>query len=278
MNSNPTTIKIVYDFDKTLSRLTSQDYGLFKPLNLENSFVWQKTFNFTKEQGAEISLMSMYVTIEMFRKAGIKFTRTIFEDLGKKIDFHKGVEEWFDHINNFARENNIVLEHYVVSSNYAPIINGTKIAKHFKKIYGCDYLYNKDDEPIWPKINITTNNKHFFLHRISAGTLNEIDIAIDRVIRRDDIDFSNMIYLGDSMGDIAAFEEMKKYGGISICVYNGGKKPDMVALEQKRVLNEYLKADYSEGSELANFIQKSILNIKEQSIKKEESKNSQTEK
>ena len=52
------------------------------------------------------------------------------------------------------------VEHYIVSSGITEIIEGTDIHKYFKKIYGCNFLYDdKTKEAIWPAMSINYTMK-----------------------------------------------------------------------------------------------------------------------
>lgn len=108
-------------------------------------------------------------------KKGVKLTHKYLYSLGKDIKFFNGVTTWFKRINDYGASQGIKVEHYLVSSGTKEIIDGCAIADEFTAIYGCEFLFNENDEPIWPKntINFTAKTQYFF--RISKGVLDKND-------------------------------------------------------------------------------------------------------
>ena len=46
-----------------------------------------------------------------------------------------GVDTWFDRINEYGRNKGVSVEHYIISSGLKEMIEGTKVANEFEKIY-----------------------------------------------------------------------------------------------------------------------------------------------
>ena len=61
------------------------------------------------------------------------------------------------------------VEHYIISSGIKPIIEGTSIARHFKQIFACDFVYDESGKPEWPAIAVNYTSKLQFLYRINKG-------------------------------------------------------------------------------------------------------------
>ena len=64
--------------------------------------------------------------------------------MGPDLTFFPGVPECFDELQNLVKirkyeEVGIRLEHYVVSSGLKAILDGSRIAKHVKAIFGCEF-------------------------------------------------------------------------------------------------------------------------------------------
>ena len=49
---------------------------------------------------------------------------------GKGIELYKGVETWFDRINEYGKTLGYEIEHYIISSGLKEIIEGSSIKKH----------------------------------------------------------------------------------------------------------------------------------------------------
>lgn len=73
----------------------------------------------------------------------------------------------------------IELEHYIISSGSKEIIEGSAIAKNFKRIYASSYLYTTDGVAEWPAQAINYTNKTQFIFRIAKGFLEEYDERVN---------------------------------------------------------------------------------------------------
>jgi hypothetical protein len=179
---------------------------------------------------------------------------------GNVIEFFPGVTDWFKRINKFGEENNVIIEHYVISSGLKEIIEGTQISGEFKKIYGCEFVYDQKGLAVFPKTAVNYTNKTQFVYRINKGVL---DVFNDEDLNRsmpDDskrIPFCNMIYIGDGLSDVPCMKMMKSYGGVSIAVYNGDVTVKVMDLLLKERVDYIYPADYTQGSGL----DKTIKNI-----------------
>ena len=172
--------------------------------------------------------------------------------MGKNVELFKGVEDWFDRINEFGRANGMQIEHYVISSGMKEIIEGTTISECFKSIFACEFLYDENGNGVWPKTDVNYTNKTQFVYRINKGVL---DVANDNDLNRsmpDDskrVPFCNMIYIGDGLSDVPCMKMMKAYGGYSIAVYQNKDSKVEDLLKRGRVDYIY-PADYSENTGL----------------------------
>jgi hypothetical protein len=60
------------------------------------------------------------------------------------------------------------VEHYVVSSGLEDMIQGTEVAPHFKKVFGCRYHYDETTGYAkWPAATINYTTKTQYLFRIN---------------------------------------------------------------------------------------------------------------
>lgn len=87
-------------------------------------------------------LTYMYMMLNKANLTGQPIRRSDFVALGKNVKLYPGVEKWFRRINEYGRQHNIEIEHFIISSGLTEIIEGTTIAGEFKKIYACKYCYN----------------------------------------------------------------------------------------------------------------------------------------
>ena len=213
------TIALMYDFDKTLCDQDMQNYSFIPNLGMEPGEFWGKVETFRKKNYMESILGYMYYSMVACKEKNIPFTKEYLRSTGTDIKFYKGVQNWFDRINQYGESIGVNIEHYIISSGIKEIIDGCAISDKFKKIFACQYYFDESGEAIWPKIAINYTQKTQYIFRISKAAYDETenkkvnDKMSDRVIP-----YHNMIYFGDGITDIPCMTVVKKQGGTSIAV------------------------------------------------------------
>lgn len=259
---NKPIIAIMYDFDKTLSTTDMQNYSFIPNLGLTPEEFWGKTTEFSAKTGVERILSYMYMMLEEAKKCGIKVTREYLRECGKNIRFYPGVTTWFKRINDYAESKGIIVEHYLVSSGTLEIVEGCSIFNCFTKAYGCEYYYNEDGEPIWPKLAINYTQKTQFFFRIAKGATDlRDDDSVNEKIKGLRIPQRNIIYVGDGMTDIACMTLVKKNGGKSIAVYPEKNIDKVRQIYEDGRVNFMCNADYSAGSNMEKVVKLIIDNV-----------------
>ncbi len=256
------TIAICYDFDMTLSPKNMQEFDFFAELETTADDFWSEQNERMLKNNADGVLAYMLGMVEKAKEKGIVLTRKKLNEYGKNIELFPGVETWFNRINEFAKNLGVNVEHYIISSGVKEIIEGTSIAKYFKKIYASSYVYGASGEAIWPAMSVNYTNKTQFLYRINKGCLEETDDSINDFMEHEErqVPFDNMIYIGDSLTDIPCMRLVKKSGGKSIGVYtkNEGKKSNLAEMLKRDKINYIAEADYSKGKMLEIIVKEII--------------------
>lgn len=256
-------IAIMYDFDKTLCTKDMQNYRFIPSLGIEVGEFWSYTNYVQTTEKMDSVLAYMYAAVKISKEKNIPIKRSGLEENGKSIEFFPGVVEWFKRINEFGKANNVEIEHYVISSGMKEIIDGTIISSEFKNIFACEYLYDEEENAVWPKTAVNYTNKTQFVYRINKGVL---DVSNDTDLNRsmpDDskrIPFENMIYIGDGLSDVPCMKMMKSYGGKAIAVYQQLDEKVKELLRKDRVDFIY-PADYSENSGLDKTVKDIIVKM-----------------
>ncbi len=255
---------ILYDFDKTLCTTDMQEYSFIKNLDMNSSDFWGEAAKLTKEHELEKILSYMFVMIRECKKRKIPLTEEYLKKCGENVVLFRGVETWFDRINEFGNQLGVDIEHYIISSGTYEIIQGTPIAKYFKRIYACRYMYDENGEAIWPALAINYTLKTQYIYRISKGILDVTDDynlnrLQDESLRR--IAYRNMIYIGDGMTDIPCMKMVKEKGGKSIALYPAGKSENVRPLVDDDRINYVCVADYSPNSALEKIVKLMIENM-----------------
>ena len=253
MRKNP-IVALIYDFDGTLSPGNMQEFGFIQAIGKKPQEFWQESDDLASGQDASNILSYMKLMFDEAKKAGIKLRREDFKRFGASVELFKGVTEWFGLINEYGKKNGVKVEHYINSSGLAEMIEGTSIAKEFKRIFACSFIYNKEGEAEWPGVAVDYTAKTQFLFKINKGILSVRDNKKVNESKAEDnkrIPFPHMIYFGDGETDVPCMKIVKMFGGNSIAVYNPDiKKKVNVArklLRQERV-NFITPADYTKES------------------------------
>ncbi len=259
-----TTIGILYDFDKTLCTTDMQEYSFIKNLGMTSDEFWGEAAKLTGEHEVEKILSYMFIMIRECKKRGVPMTREYLAQCGQNVELFDGVVSWFDRINTFGEEMGVNIEHYIISSGTYEIIQGSPIAKYFKRIYACRYMYDENGEAIWPALAINYTLKTQYIYRISKGILDVTDDynlnrLQDESLRR--IAYRNMIYIGDGMTDIPCMKMVKEKGGKSIALYPTGRSETVKPLVDDDRINYVCAADYSPNSTLEKIVKLMIENM-----------------
>lgn len=247
-------VALIYDFDGTLSPGNMQEFGFIQAIGKSPEEFWRMSDDIAKGQDASNILAYMKLMFDEAKKAGIKLHREDFRRFGEKIELFSGVTQWFKAINRYGKSKGVKIEHYINSSGLTEIIEGTPIAREFKRIFACSFLYNKEGEAEWPGVAVDYTAKTQFLFKINKGILSIRDnkrVNESQLEENKRIPFPHMIYFGDGETDVPCMKIVKMFGGNSIAVYNPKiEKKKLTAkklLRQKRV-NFICPADYTEKS------------------------------
>ena len=262
------TVALIYDFDGTLSPGNMQEFGFIQAIGKTPDEFWRQSNQVPEGQEVSSILSYMKLMIDEAREKGISLTRDSFVSFGKDIELYDGVKEWFSLINDYGRRHGVVVEHYINSSGQTELIEGTSIAKEFKKIFACSFWYDESGVAVWPAVAVDYTGKTQYLFKIAKGIMDISDnTKVNESQKEDDkpIPFSHMIYLGDGTTDIPCMKIVKMFGGNSIAVYSpeNQRQHDTARklLKQDRV-NFICQADYRVGGQIYEVVTTIIDKIK----------------
>lgn len=258
-----TTIALIYDFDKTLSTTDMQEFDFIKNLGITPNEFWGDTGKLTEIYEVDRILAYMYMMLKKCKEKNIKLTKEYLNECGKNISLYRGVNTWFERINLYGESIGVNIEHYIISSGITEIIEGTDIYKYFKKVYGCNFLYDDiTHEAIWPAMSINFTQKTQFIFRISKGVLDvRDDKSLNMHTPKKRIEYKNMIYIGDGLTDIPCMKLIREKGGKAIALYPTGNKDVASKLVLDNRINYVCMADYSQSSPLEKIVKLMLENM-----------------
>lgn len=247
-----TTIALLYDFDKTLTDKDQQEYSFIPSLGMTPQEFWGEADRLAKDSNMDSILAYMYLMIKEAKKKNVPITREAFQKLGSEVELLPGVIDWFEKINQYGESIGVNVEHYILSSGNKEIMEGTPIAKYFKRIYACEFHYNTNGNADFPSHVVNYTTKTQFIFRISKGALDLYDDSVVNSymsVTERSVPYSNMIYIGDGLTDVPCMKLIRERGGESIALYHKDKQRVQKLLLERRV-SFCCEANYEEGKEL----------------------------
>jgi 2-hydroxy-3-keto-5-methylthiopentenyl-1-phosphate phosphatase len=263
-------IAIVYDFDGTLSPGNMQEETIFKAYGIDKKKFWAKSQSLVIRRGYEKTLAYLKLLIDdpVFKRCPL--TKRKLKELARHVPYYPGVDEgYFDQLGAFlgslpeVSEAGITLEHYIISSGLQEILEGVSIRKYFKKIYACEYDFQKG-RPVFPKLVINDTNKTQFLFRINKGKLRLSESINEHMPEKERrIPFRNMIYVGDGITDVPSMTVVQKAGGNAIAVYDPARQvPRAVkAMVAEHRAEHFAPADFRAQSLFVKILKQTLKKI-----------------
>lgn len=229
---------IIYDFDGTLTPNPVTKFEILEKCGYKggiNNKELIENFQNRFQKTTDNFYDAIYKTfIEMVNKTNYKMTDSNISLGADKMEFNDGVMEFFENLNDYDVSN------YILSSGLKTIIERTKVAKFFDKIYATTFKYDNDNIAIELDCLIDDEGKAFYVDKIAKDNNKS--------------DCSDIIYIGDGLTDYYAMEYVKNNGGITIFVYYDENSPEVVEAKKSGVVSYFFQANYLLSSSLSAFI------------------------
>lgn len=275
-------VAVVFDWDKTLSPVYQQR-PIFEEYGVDEKSFWALTHTRTRAHqhyiGNRCFVEHEYLnTILDYTRRGIfaGLNNAKLEELGKTIQLYEGVEDFFRLLKKEGAEI------YIVSGGIRSMLKGIPFVKEcVTEIYAGDFAdYELDDKGNKIPSNILESvvvsviptDKTRILNEISKGCAQgNFDTNATLVQEKRRIPFKHMIYIGDGVSDIHAFETCRRDGGYAVAVYN----PVEPQFDQAEMLRSngwvdlIATADYRPGTSVHDWVLQKVQRIRD-GIKKNE--------
>lgn len=163
-------VALIYDFDGTLSPGNMQEFGFIQAIGKTPEEFWRMSDGLAVGQDASNVLSYMKMMFDEAKKNGIKLRRSDFRKFGRHIQLFEGVKEWFSLINEYGESRGVQIEHYINSSGLKRSSKAA-VAKEFKHIFACTFMYNKEGEAEWPGIAVDYTAKTQYIFKVQQGNL-----------------------------------------------------------------------------------------------------------
>ncbi len=262
-------IAVVWDFDKTLVDGYMED-PIFEEYGIKPDEFWAETKQIAdkleQEQGIKVNSDTYYLNrfIKYAKEGRFKgLDNAKLMEYGKALNYYPGATEIFSELKSIVdndptyREYDIRVEHYIISTGFKKIIEGSELAKQICCCWGCELIdapVGIDGENVISEVAYTIDNttKTRALFEINKGVpvLKEINVNTRIPEERRRIMFRNMIYVADGPSDIPAFSVVNKNGGSTFAVYRTGDYEALAQVDTMRCdgrVQMYAQADYRKG-------------------------------
>ena len=255
MEKSLTRVAFLYDFDDTLCRESMQNYGLFPALNITPDEFWAKKNKLAIEQNIENNNAYLYQVLREAKEKGIHLNREFFHKCADGIEYFDGLDTFFDRINAFGLEHGIKVEHYIISRGHKEVIEASKYADKFDRIFASEYLYDETTgEPVWLRYSVNHTMKTQYIYRIRKNLIDKLYEDRELNEKADDtsnlLPLSHMVYFGDGYTDVPSMKTLTISGGHAICVYRDKTRSNADNLLNDGRVEYIAEADYSEGSKI----------------------------
>lgn len=285
-------IAVIWDFDKTLIDGYMQD-PIFKEYNVEASKFWDEVNSLPekyKKIGVTVNKDTIYLNhfLRYVKNGTFKgMTNEKLRSYGKQMNFYPGVLDLFERTirlfdkDSIAKELNIKVEHYIVSTGFAEVIKGSELNEYVSKVWGCELIEEEDGEHLVSEIGYTIDNttKTRALFEINKGVNMDDTLSVNSKMDYDQrrVDFKNMIYIADGPSDVPAFSVIKQRGGATFAIYpkKDGNEKAFQQVEQLREegrVDMFAEADYSKGTLADMWICHKIEQIRDRIVSEEKIK------
>lgn len=286
-------IAIVWDFDKTLAPGYMQE-PLFRHYGVDPSEFWSEVRalpDFYRSQGLElVSPDSLYLNhiltyVRHGRFPGLN--NATLRDLGRELTFYPGIPEIFRILSDRlaahpgAKQHEIRLEHYIVSTGLRQMIQGSAVAEHVKNVWACEFVeaepppgFLSGAAPAEPGeicqlgyvLDNTTKTRAIFEINKGSNVFPAIDVNSFIAPENRRVPFQNIVYVADGPSDVPVFSVVKGQGGRTYAVYSPGEEADFAQanalLRDGRVL-AFGEANFQTGSPAAIWLGQAVDEIAE---------------
>ena len=114
MMKNNNRVAFIYDFDGTLAKGNIQENSFIPEIGMTNEQFWDEAKKLAKKHNMNEILAYMYLMLKKAKENdNVSINENSIKKHGKTVQYFSGVEEYFDRINQYAKEKGIKLEHYI---------------------------------------------------------------------------------------------------------------------------------------------------------------------
>jgi hypothetical protein len=237
---------------------------------------WHRRVDGYVREGADPTVGFLQAVLDLTAKGQPlhNLNNAALREMGKSIDFYQGFPQVIDDLRAITEQftgSNPTLEFYVISGGFEELVLGSRIAPYLTHCWGSRYFEGSGGKVvarIQNVIDFTAKTRCLFeinkgIAKVSRKNPFLVNEAMPDEARR--VPFSNMIYLGDGLTDVAAFSLVQSRGGTAFAIYNPNSP-----VSAKRIWWKFMKRQrtaaaytprYLAEDDLGRFLRLAVLQI-----------------
>jgi len=233
---------IIYDFDGTLTPYPTTNYAVMVKCGIEESDGSEKFLNkvmdLRKNHNEDNYSSYLHAYLYFIKERNLEANLETIGLGANEVTLNPGVKEYLEYTNSKGIKN------YLLSSGIKHYLEHTSISNLFKEIYGSTFKFNEQ--------GIAYDVEYALTDVLKVDSIKDI-------LRKNNIeetDCSNVMYIGDGLTDMYAFEYIKEHGGEAVLVYNDNTEDIASEIKMKDIITFMSPSDYSLDEELVTYIKK----------------------
>lgn len=222
---------IIYDFDGTLTPYSFPKYQILKECGYDEIKFKIKIAQLKQEKNYNLYEAFYEGLFQILKEQKLFITPDILYKGVENTEWNPGVLKYFKKFSNKK------IKHYVVTAGLEDYVKRTPINKYLETVLG------------------TTMKKDYYQIE-SLVTDKEKPKLIEKILSLEESVDKNIIYIGDGFTDRYAFRYVHELGGKTIYLSNNKETDEnYLALKKIGIIDECFSPDYSENTDLYQYIQ-----------------------
>jgi hypothetical protein len=267
-------IAIVSDFDDTLTDDSTTQ--LLRHYNVDPEDFWERRVDAYIRAGSDPTIAFLQAVFDLTAKGGPlrSLTNAALRKFGGTLALYSGLPKVIEDLRAIAGEfpgSAPTVEFYVISGGFEEIILGSPIAQFLTHCWGCrcaDGNGGKAVARMQNVIDFTTKTRCLFeINKGVAAASRRNPFLVNEAMSDESrrVPFSNIIYLGDGLTDVAAFSLVQARGGTAFAVCNpdsqvSAKRTWWKFMKRQRTAAAYTPR-YQAESDLGKFLRLAVRQI-----------------
>lgn len=240
----------IYDFDGTLTPFSLPQYQVIKQLGYDDDSLMARIKR--EEENSELDFYKLYYKVyrDILLENGVEFSRKNVCLGASEVKLNPGVLNYFKKY----QSSRTGIKHYIVTSGIKDYVDECPIANLVDGVYGVEF---RSETGQFKQITKLVTDKK------------KVDIIMK--IRTQNEDTTDIVYFGDGMTDMKAFEYVHEIGGMNVFVVTkSSSKSNYLKINGEGIIDECFAGDFRDGTPINGMMRDFAIKSKSQIVEKDE--------